>query len=249
MATNAVTEIVRNRLPHLEAECPTYWSAFEQAWLAHPPPYGEAWYGVLFREKAIDLDWLAGIIALNSRKEADGARQLWAFARRICDDDIRPQVRQHAIDEARHAAFYIAMLDLIFPGAFAAQDMARLRSNVPRFDRDDDNLDADHLASTDAIIDEIVQMNIGEVRTLINQMLMRPFVACLTPDENRERALKLIDGLGDDEAVHIEYTARLIEGFGDRERVAHFAALRLEEFNGITRREVGTAEGVREVFA
>lgn len=141
------------------------------------------------------------------------------------------------------------MLELMFPGAFAAQDLARLRSNVPRFDRENDSLDADRLASTDAIIDETVQMNIGEVRTLINQVLMRPFVAYLTPDENRQCALKLIDGLGDDEAVHIEYTARLIEGFGNRDRVAHFAALRLEEFNGITRREVGSAEGVREVFA
>lgn len=73
-------EVVRDRLPSLETECPMSWSAFGQAWLAHPPPYGEAWYGDLFREKAIDLEWLAGIIALNSRKEADGARQLWAFA-------------------------------------------------------------------------------------------------------------------------------------------------------------------------
>lgn len=246
---NAVKEIVRDRLPQLESECPSYWSAFEQAWLDHPPPYGEAWYGALFREKAMDLDWLAGIIALNSRKEADGARQLWSFARRISDDSIRPQVRQHAIDEARHAAFYIAMLELIFPGAFEAQDLARLRSNVPRFDRDGDSLDAGRLASTDAIIDEVVQMNIGEVRTLVNQMLMRPFVLHLAPDENRERALKLIDGLGDDEVTHIDYTARLIEGFCDCEKVAYFAALRLDEFNGITRREVGTEQGVREIFS
>lgn len=246
---SAIVEIIEARLPGLPAQCPTYWSILQEACSATPPPYGEHWYGELFRRHATDLQWLVRIIALNAKKEADGARQLWQFAQRIKNDSIRSQVRDHAIDEGRHSAFYIAMLPLMFPDDIAEADLHALRKVVPRFDRDEDRIDEDNLASRHAMLDEIVQMNIGEIRTLVNQMLMRPLVDVLTPDENRERALKLIDGLGDDEVTHIGYTARIIEQLDEAEATRHFMHVRLDDFNRITMAELGEDQQARHAFS
>lgn len=244
---NGVLEIVESRLPHVLEQRPIYWAALAEACTAAPPPYGEHWYGELFRESAFDLDWLAQIIVLNARKEADGARQLWDFAKRIADASIRERVRSHAIDEARHSAFYIAMLKLMFPEALSDEQEQFLREYVPKFDRQDAEL-ADGLASRHEILDEIVQMNIGEIRTLVNQMLMRPLVDILTPEENRERALKLIDGLGDDEVAHIGYTADVIDELGEGEATRYYMNARLREFNDITHRELRGSNGAAPIF-
>jgi rubrerythrin len=246
---SAIVDIVETRIPDITSDCPDYWSNLNQACNAAPPPFGESWYGDLFRRHATDLQWLVQIIALNARKEADGARQLWQFSRRIADPSIRSQVKDHAIDEARHSSFYIAMLGLMFPGEIADADLRSLRAIVPKFDRDDDALESERMASTEDVLDEIVQMNIGEIRTLINQMLMRPMVDILTPESNRERALKLIDGLGDDEARHIDYTARIIDALGEPALTSHFMRLRLEEFNHITMAELGSDEEARAAYS
>lgn len=245
---SAVIDIVESRLPDMPATHPLYWEALRAACEETPPPYGEFWYGDLFRHHAQDLDWLVQIIELNARKEADGARQLWDFSRRIADRSIRQRVKAHAIDEARHAAFYVALLQLMFPDEMSDDYVRSLRDYVPRFDRDDDAVDDDRLATKQAVLDEIIQMNIGEIRTLINQMLMRPMVDVLTPEANRERALKLIDGLGDDEVSHIAYTADVIDELDERDATGRIMKLRLDEFNAITRSELSAADGKVPVF-
>lgn len=246
---SAIVDIIETRLPDITSDCPDYWSNLSQACDAAPPPFGESWYGELFRRHATDMQWLVQIIALNARKEADGARQLWRFSRKIADPSIRIQVKDHAIDEARHSSFYIALLGLMFPGDISDTDLQSLRGVVPKFDRNDDSLESDRMASMEDVLDEIVQMNIGEIRTLINQMLMRPMVDIMTPKPNRERALKLIDGLGDDEATHIAYTARIIDRLGEPELTSHFMRLRLEEFNQITMAELGSDEEARAAYS
>lgn len=245
----AIANIIEDRLPEIVAECPTYWSVLQLACDASPPPYGEYWYGELFRRHAADMQWLVRIIALNAKKEADGARQLWQFARRIPDRSIRMQVRDHAIDEARHSAFYIAMLGLMFPDEIDENDIQSLRAVVPKFDRADDSVDADNMATKTAILDEVIQMNIGEIRTLINQMLMRPMVEVLTPIANKDRALKLIDGLGEDEVTHIAYTARIIDELGDPEAANRFMHMRLNEFNNITMSELGENQDAQLAYS
>ena len=61
------------------------------------------------------------------------------------------------------------------------------------------------------VLDELIQMNIGEVRTLIHQMLMGPVIVLHSPPNCRRRMQALMDGLGRDERLHIGYTAKLID--------------------------------------
>jgi Mg/Co/Ni transporter MgtE len=102
--------------------------------------------------------------------------------------------------------------------------------------------------SQEAMLDEIIQMNIGEIRTLINQMLMRPVVAAVTDDANRDKAVRLLDSLGDDEARHISYTADIIDEIGDRAMSVHYMTLRQREFNGITTSELGLGSDRAPIF-
>ena len=244
---NAILDIVEQRLPGVRTNRPVFWSALTEAYDVVPPPYGEDWYGELFREYAQRPQWLADILVLNARKEADGARQLWAFAGRITDLSIKDRVKQHAVDEARHARFYISMLGLMFPESAAPDLLQELRTIAPDFTMNDEP-PAGEPASIEAMMDEIIQMNIGEVRTLINQMLMRPGVAAFTDEANRDRAVKLLDSLGDDEARHISYTADVIDEIGDSAMSAHYMKLRQREFNDITTSELGVGSGLPPVF-
>lgn len=244
---NAILDIVEARLPDVQAERPVFWSALTAAYDSEPPPYGEGWYGDLFRDYAQRSQWLADILVLNAKKEADGARQLWAFAGRIADRSIKDRVKQHAIDEARHARFYISMLGLMFPESSTPEILRELRTVAPDFMMADEPAEGEPV-SQEAMLDEIIQMNIGEIRTLINQMLMRPVVAAVTDDANRDKAVRLLDSLGDDEARHISYTADIIDEIGDRAMSVHYMTLRQREFNGITTSELGLGSDRAPIF-
>jgi hypothetical protein len=202
------------------------------------PPFGLSWYGELFRKYAQDLAWLSNLLILNAQKEADGSRQLWAFAGRIQDENCREKVRLHAIDESRHADFYISILGLIFPESYSAEQLRRYHDISPGF-KTSDRVAVSTPSAAHAVMDEIIQMNIGEVRTLINQLLMRPVLSVLCPDKNRERYEKLANSLCADEGHHIAYTADLIEAHSDDNFVKSMLARRLQDFSKITLQEVG----------
>jgi hypothetical protein len=233
-----VPEVIGEYLPNLHDSHPRYWSAFVAACHEADPPFGLGWYGELFRKYAQDLSWLSNLLVLNAQKEADGSRQLWAFASRIEDEHCREKVRLHAIDESRHADFYISILGLIFPESYSAAELRRYHDISPGF-KTSDQVQFSAPSSRQAVMDEIIQMNIGEVRTLINQLLMRPVLSVLCPDKNRERYEKLANSLCADEGHHIAYTADLIEAHNDDGFVKSMFARRLADFSNITLQEVG----------
>lgn len=243
-----VPDIIASRLPALPKDRPVYWSAFESACTEIDPAYGESWYGDLFRSAALDLNWLAHLLVINSHKEAEGSRKLWELCGRICDPARREKVRLHAIDESRHSSFYISMLELAFPNAVPAEHFDALRSISPGFKSTDQP--ALGLASSDAeVLDEIIQMNIGEVRTLINQLLMRPVLDVIAPHNNQKRLLSLIDALANDELAHVAYTADLIEEMSNVGDIRAIMRARMQEFSEITCREVGVRDGELPTFS
>jgi rubrerythrin len=224
-----------------------YADALKKACSAYPPPYGMAWYGEKYRSVAVDPSWLANSLIANAQKEGEGSRGLWNLVAKTEDKGIAEQVRQHAIDEARHAKLYIKMLEIVFPEAVNDEILVELFKLSPGFSTKDFPEEASK-TSADSVLDELIQMNIGEIRTRIHQLLMRPVInAHCSPDE-RKKLERILDSLIDDETRHIQYTARLIEQFmtGDkRDFVYRTMDLRLTEFNEITLREVGesTFEG------
>jgi hypothetical protein len=205
-----------------------------------PPPYGEAWYGEKYRAVGRDPSWLAQSLIANAQKEGDGARKLWILASRARDPKIAEKVRIHAIDESRHSALYLRMLDITFPGA-VGDDLRPLLKEIPpgytvqqrpaRLPEEPD----------DEVLDELIQMNIGEIRTRIHQLLLRPVITVHCERSDRARLERILDSILWDETKHIRYTAELIESAiaaGETTFVRSTMRQRLEEFNEITLKEV-----------
>jgi hypothetical protein len=224
-----------------------YNTALRSACKSHPPPYGEAWYGESYRNLAVDPMWLVQSLIANAQKEGEGSRKLWALAGRTDNSHIREQIRLHAIDESRHALIYLTLLDQAFPDAVDDETRASLKTLSPQY-ASTDQPPTERASDFDIILDEIIQMNIGEIRTRIHQLLMRPVINLHCPPDNRARLIRMLDAILMDETRHIAYTAQIIDDhvptYGPKSITDLFAS-RMAEFNGITLREVGehTFEG------
>lgn len=220
---------------------PHYELALETACEESPPPFGQAWYGEKYRAVASDPGWLASSLIANAEKEGEGSRKLWTLVARCPEPDIAEAIRQHAIDESRHALLYVAMCELVFPGALEGEVKEYADSLSPRYSPRDFPQPA-RKASREIVLDELIQMNIGEIRTRIHQLLMRPVITAYCPPDRQERLQKLLDSLMDDETRHIEYTARLIDSAalqGYSDFIVETALQRVKDFNALTLDEVG----------
>jgi len=207
----------------------------------HRPPFGMAWYGDQYRSYARDPQWLAASLVANAEVEGDGARKLWRIAGYAERENEAKLVQQHAVDEARHARLYIYMLDTVFPGALDEQLQAATKAMWPPISM---GVTLNRSAPVTALrlLDDLVQMNIGEIRTRIHQQLLRPVILAHCPASERERIARALDALLRDETRHIGYTAELIEQAnkgGHEEFVRVTMAKRLAQFNEITLNEVG----------
>jgi len=230
----------------LKAECVEplegYARALNEACESDPPPFGMRWYGERYRALAIDPSWLAASLVQNAQVEGDGARKLWGLAGRTVDQRIARLVQSHAVDESRHALLYLAMLNLAFPGAVDADLKPLLTGISPCFSPHDQPPTLSP-SPPEWVLDELVQMNIGEIRTRINQLLLRPMLRAHTPEQNRPRLQLVLDSLLADETKHIAYTARLIQeaiDAGQGGYVSNVFSQRVSDFNEITLAEVGT---------
>jgi bacterioferritin (cytochrome b1) len=207
----------------------------------NPPPYGMSWYGEKYRQVSCDPHWLANSLIANAAKEGEGSRKLWDLTSRTEAPEVADQIRHHAIDESRHARLYIEMLDMAFPAAIDDDFRSTLYALSPGYTIKDSPEPS--LSSSEAIVlDELIQMNIGEIRTRIHQLLLRPMILAHCPQENCDRLKRILDSLLADETKHIEYTANLIEEFIDKGHsnfVYQTMQKRLAEFNQITLTEVG----------
>jgi len=218
-----------------------YGRMLKKACRTHPPPYGQAWYGETYRKLAVDPRWLANSLVANASKEGEGSRKLWNLVARVEDGSIAEKVRLHAIDESRHALIYIALLNLAFPKAVSALQLRALRRLSPgyaSFDRPAPLAPS----TTDIVMDELVQMNIGEIRTRIHQLMLRPVITLHCPASNRAKLGAMMDALLDDETRHIAYTAQIIDDFAARDSataITNLFSRRLADFNDITLEEVG----------
>ncbi len=207
-----------------------------------PPPFGLRWYGEKYRGLASDPSWLAMSLLQNAQVEGDGSRKLWNLSGRTRSIVVADHVRRHAVDESRHALLYVAMTRAAFPQALDTELEDMLSDVSPRYSSHDVPA-ALEASSDDWVLDELIQMNIGEIRTRINQLLLRPMVQAHAPEQARPTLQRLLDALLLDETRHIAYTAKLIEAAaagGQRSYVENVMARRVGDFNEITIQEVGT---------
>jgi hypothetical protein len=219
---------------------PHYALALRAACRGSPPPFGRRWYARRFHAHAGNPEWLAVSLLRNAEVEGDGARKIWSLASRTPDPEVAALVRDHAVDESRHALMYLALLRAVFPTALAPGGWAEVRKVSPRFTAQD-RPPRRRAASREQVLDEIVQMNLGEIRTRVNQHLMAPVLAAVCPAPSRPRIARIMRALLDDETRHIAYTARVLDAAcarGDGAFVRRTMARRLAEFNALTLRQV-----------
>lgn len=231
MTTRALRE-------HGVPKLPAYRQALVSACNAFPPPFGRKAYSDLYRKSATDPEWVALSLATNSLGEGEGAQHLWDLAASTRDAEVASQIQQHAIDEARHSRAYIALLELVFPEAVDEQLWPRLQQLSPGYTK------RTPLAATkgspfaiSATVDELIQMNIAEIRTRTLHLLQRPVLLAYCSARRRARVRRILDSLLFDETRHIAYTARLIERAAQDSGVDQVIDLmreRVREFNAIT---------------
>src|SRR5206468_677513 len=89
----------------------------------------------------------------------------------------------------------------------------------PRFSLPDEDL-----------MDHLVQMNMGEIRTRSHMLLFAPVIYSFTPADAKNRVRAVLEGLITDEIRHINYTAHFIESWcrnGDERLIRDLYSRRL----------------------
>jgi hypothetical protein len=241
---NIVAELTVKALrAHAGDDWPHYRQALIGACKKSPPPFGIKGYGDVYRAAAADPYWMATSLMTNAHREGEGAGQLWDLAACTPDARVAGHITQHAIDESRHARAYIAMLDLAFPGAVDEEFHAQLATLSPGYTRQSPLRPHDGSPYAHPItLDELIQMNIAEIRTRVHHLLQRPMLLAHCAPQRRERLVRILDVLLSDETRHIAYTAALIEEFarnGEARSVERLMQARLSDFNAMTTEDLG----------
>lgn len=231
------------RQSNLLNECPTYLAALDQALVNEPPPFDTEQYSHIYSQASRDMKWMAISLIANAEREGDGATRLWSLASCSDDTDEQLQLKIHAVDESRHATFYLTILDLTFPTMVSASFRQELNKLSPGFTMNQTlaPIEGSPYAKKPTI-DDFLQMNIAEIRTTIHHIMQRPAIARHSPESVHRRIASVQTALLHDELRHVSYTANLIE---QRAREISFEQLsglfskRFRDFNRITTEELG----------
>lgn len=228
---------------HCRGELPLYAKALALACDASPPPFGRKYYGELYRQSATDPDWVALSLLTAAQSEGEGARHLWDMAACTADARISKPLQQHAIDEARHSRGYVTLLGLVFPEAADEELRAQLRDLAPAHVGEGVPVaSAGSPYAYAATLDELIQMNVAEIRTRMYHQLQRPVLLdryCSA--RHRPKVEQLLDWLLIDETQHVAYTAELIERIAQDDNfdeVVNLMREQVRDFNEITEEEV-----------
>lgn len=184
--------------------------------------------------------YLARVVLANADAESDGSKKLfllWKGSAR--NPDISRDVMIHSKDESRHSRLFVTLTELTFPQLFTHTSLRRKQRGLFRITDDltrqgPDTIPEEHL------MDHLIQMNMGEIRTRTHMLLLSPVIYKLAPESNRKRVGRILDGLVTDEIRHITYTARFIEAWCSEGRASRISAIyrkRLKDFHQVTVRQ------------
>jgi hypothetical protein len=135
------------------------------------------------------------------------------------------------------------MLGLVFPGVVTEALQSEFKAFAPAF-RSGDRPERLPPYTHQQVLDNLLQMNVAEIRTMVNQLLVRPVVLTYCPPQSRGQLTRMLDRLMWDETRHVGYTAQLMEqalASQDAEFIRDTIPLRFTQFNEMTLGEVGRA--------
>jgi hypothetical protein len=221
-----------------DADLPHYSDCINRAFEAVAPVFTRQRYSDFFFHCAsIVPGWLARVVMANADAESHGSEKLHYLWRGSVDNEIvATDVLEHSKDEAGHSRIFVSLVQEIFPNAYAEAILADKRKSMFRIDKAALEADRFRLAE-DHLIDHLVQMNMGEIRTRIHMQLLSPVLFAFTPLDTREHVSDTLHRLVTDEVRHINYTAQFIEAWcetGDHTRICDLYARRLRDFHEVT---------------
>lgn len=229
----AVREYAGQELPHF-TDCVRHAFRHVDA-VFHRRGYGE----FFFQCASSVPDWLPTVVLANADAESQGSEKLfWLWRGSVTNRSIADDVLIHARDEARHSRVFLGLVSDAFPTYSRGSDLRRKRDGLFKVPSPES---AERFwMPTEHLMDHLVQMNMGEIRTRAHMLLLAPVIYALTASPAKRRVEQVLTGLVTDEVRHIAYTARFIEGWcldGDAQRIGALYKERLADFHLLTIRQ------------
>jgi len=223
-----------------------YLACFRAAVADDVPPYFLKEYGESFRRHILSPMWVIQCLISNAIKEGEGSLDLGVIADSCADGELRAQLVGHLEDEARHCRLYLRLIDVVFPGSLPKDVLTELEAKLPPLI----HTPTEQPPMDDwQLLDSLIQVNLGEVRTCIHQRLLEPVLHAYCPPNNFPKLEQALKWLASDETRHIQYTAQRI---GQLARANEGASKELfinrsRDFTAYTERELGAQrEGLFE---
>lgn len=242
---------VRNSLKAIELsvnDCSHYLSALIRAFNAAEPIFVHPDYEKFFWTCATTAPgWVQTVVLQSAISESDGAGLLYRTWQAITyNREVEDGLLAHAKDEAYHSRIFLQLVRNVFPGYMTAGQASEIRSTLCQIKEAEIKKSGLHLPEEIAI-DYLVQINLAEVRTLMNLHLFAPILWTLAPLDRKDGVEKQLRSLQRDELRHISYTGRLMEAWaanGDAKLVSDLFARNMSEFNTYT--VLGTKKAIEE---
>jgi hypothetical protein len=233
---------------HVDDDLPHYSDALRVAFADVEPVFTRRRYAEFFWQCATRVPgYVPRVILANGPAEGEGSQKLFELWRSVHSNrEVEHGVLKHAVDESRHSRLFVRLTEAAFPEFLSEEAGARFEATLPDIRRKP-RVKAPMPIPTDHVIDHLVQMNIGEIRTRLHMHLFAPIVFGLTPRDDRTKTRRILDVLVRDEVRHIGYTAVLMEAWardGADDLIKRLYAGRLRTFNRITVEQ--TEEAVRK---
>lgn len=155
--------------------------------------------------------WIEEVVLANADAESEGSRKLldlWQST--TVDAEIEDAILFHARDESRHSHLFVKLVSVAFPNSRTPAHLRQIRDGLTK-------INPHHLVKNDTsisnleLLDHLIQMNMGEIRTLVHMHFLGPVIYTMAPEPYKEKVHDILQGLAKDEVVHIGYTSKLIE--------------------------------------
>jgi len=230
---------------YADHDLPYYASSLRSAFTQVEPLFTRSRYAEFFWHCASTVPgWLPKVVIANSEAESEGSAKLLKLWRTVSyNSEVEDKVLVHAKDESRHSRLFLCLAERAFPSWLVPGEIARLNDRLPDVRRKKYEK-AEHQIPEALLIDHLVQMNIGEIRTRIHMHLLAPVIYAFTPKEYKDSVGRILEGLVRDEVRHIGYTALLMEKWAEDGAVDYLDRLyseRLHDFSLVTLRQTEPA--------
>jgi hypothetical protein len=136
---------------------------------------------------------------------------------------------------------YLQLIDTVFPNAMPSDVREAVIQKMPPVSYQKTSDSATRHSSW-KMLDYLIQINLGEVRTRLHQKLLEPVLHAYCAEDNRETLCRTLCKLAGDECCHIQYTASRIGALSREfkpEAVSELFLRRFYEFNRYTEAELG----------